>query len=257
MEYQIKDITGFEGKYQITSDGRVYSIISKMWLKPHIKENGYCQLRLFVSYDPKTKKKKYVHLYLHRLVAQAFIPNPENKPEINHLDGNKLNNYISNLEWCTRRENIHHAVRTKLWVKDRKLSEEELTPFLDDYIKGTQTLDELKQKYQYFPSSPEINRYLRDLAEKQGKLEAFLKIKNQRKHISAQLKKHLTSKPILQFDLKGNFIKEWPSQISAAKALGITQGNISNCCHDTNRTKGAGGFIWRFKFQKSPKNKPE
>ena len=257
MEYQVKDITGFEGKYQITSNGKVYSIISNMWLKPYIKENGYCQIRLFVSYDPETKKKKYTYPYLHRLVAQAFIPNPENKPEINHLDGNKLNNCISNLEWCTRKENVQHAVKSKLLVNARKLSEEELTPFLDDYIKGTQTLAELQQKYQYFPSSPAINEYLKELAEKQGKLEAFLKIKNQRKHVSAQLKKHLTSKPVLQFDLEGNFIKEWPSQISAAKALGITQGNISNCCNDTHKTKGAGGFIWQFKFQKSLESKPE
>lgn len=257
MEYQIKDITGFEGKYQITSDGRVYSIISNMWLKPFIKKNGYCQIRLFISYDPETKERKYANPYLHRLVAQAFIPNPENKLEINHLDGNKLNNCVSNLEWCTPQENRQHAIRTKLWVKKRKLSEEELTLFLDDYIKGTQTLVELQQKYQYFPSAYAISTYLRDLAEKQGKLEAFLKIKKQRKHISAQLKKHLTSKPILQFDLEGNFIKEWPSQTSAAKALGITQGNISNCCNNYKRIKRAGGFIWRFKFQKSLENKLE
>ena len=247
MNYQIKDITGFEGKYQVTSDGKVFSKLSGIWLKPHIKENGYCQVKLFISYNPLTKKKKYTHLYLHRIVAQAFIPNLEGKSEVNHLDGNKQNNCVSNLEWCTKAENMQHAVKTHLLVKERKLSEEELTLFLDDYIKGTLTLKELEEKYQYFPSTPILNKYLKELAEKQGKLEEYLKIKSQRKHVSAQLKKHLTSKPVLQFDLKGNFIKEWPSQIEAARTIGVTQGNISNCCHSKHKTKAVGGFIWRFK----------
>lgn len=247
MNVQIKDVEGFEGKYQVTSDGRVYSLISNMWMKPSIKSNGYYQMKLFISYNKDTKKRKYAYYHLHRLVAQAFIPNPENKPHINHIDGNKGNNTVSNLEWCTPNENMQHAFRTKLVVREKKLSEKELSSFLDDYIQGKQTLIELKEKYQYFPSNPNLNIYLRDLAKKQGRLEKYLSVKDHRKSVSAQLKKHLTSKAVLQFDLEGNFIKEWPSTIEAARNLKINQGNISNACHGRNRSKTAGGFKWQFK----------
>lgn len=73
---------------------------------------GYLSVTL---YGASGTKRELVH----RLVAQAFVPNPQGKPAINHKDGNPRNNRADNLEWCTQRENVHHAIRTGLWDQKR------------------------------------------------------------------------------------------------------------------------------------------
>lgn len=114
-----KDICGYEGLYQVSNFGRIKSvdrIIKNTGTKSgeyHVKEKikkiseyksrgGYCGVTLYRNNNGKSYR-------VHRLVAQAFIPNPENKPEINHIDGNKKNNCVDNLEWVTGEENTLHA----------------------------------------------------------------------------------------------------------------------------------------------------
>ena len=107
MEEEWKDVKGFEGLYQISNYGRIKSLrFNKVRLmKPFIK--SYYMVELCVNSVRKT-------FMVHRLVAEAFIPNPENKPQVNHIDGNKLNPRVDNLEWCTPSENLKHAYRTGL-----------------------------------------------------------------------------------------------------------------------------------------------
>lgn len=113
-----KDIHGYEGLYQISNLGRVKSlsrqvrgtikrITSDRIMVANMGSTGYREVSL--SRNGKRAVKK-----IHRLFAIAFIANPENKPCINHKDGNKLNNDIENLEWCTYSENVRHALKTGL-----------------------------------------------------------------------------------------------------------------------------------------------
>lgn len=109
MKYNMKEfwnnIDGYSG-YKISSKGRVLSNkqLREKLISTQIKKDGYVSVKLYKN----GKAKRHP---IHRLVAKAFIPNPENKPEVNHIDSIKSNNFVSNLEWCTRSENMIHADR--------------------------------------------------------------------------------------------------------------------------------------------------
>lgn len=123
MEEIWKDVKGYEGIYKISNRGNIKSIdrISKairknkiisqkfkgQALRPFISTTGYFTIKL-------TKNNNYKSFKIHRLIAIHFIPNPDNKAEVNHIDGNKLNNDINNLEWATHLKNMRHAFSTGL-----------------------------------------------------------------------------------------------------------------------------------------------
>lgn len=100
----VKPIKGWEGMYEIYSDGRVYSLVSDKFLKPRLSLDGYERVALC------DRGKRYEYR-IHRLVAEAFLENPENKPQINHKDFNRRNNVLENLEWCTDFENTHYSIK--------------------------------------------------------------------------------------------------------------------------------------------------
>lgn len=102
-----KIIKGYEN-YVVLSDGRVKNITTGYYLKPIVRKTGYCDVRLV------DKNHKCRDFLLHRLVAKAFCENPQNKSEVNHIDGNKLNNNCTNLEWVSRNENLKHAFEVGL-----------------------------------------------------------------------------------------------------------------------------------------------
>ena len=106
-----KDVVGFEGFYKVSNKGNVYSVerislngrkIGGIILKPSPDTIGYLQVALY-------KNGKRQNKLIHRLVTEAFIPNPENHPEVNHLDEVKDNNNVENLEWCDTRYNLNYG----------------------------------------------------------------------------------------------------------------------------------------------------
>lgn len=104
-----EDIPDYEGLYQVSNFGRVKSTNHRKThiLKPVPASNGYLQFCL-------SKKNVHKPAYVARLVAQAFIPNLDNKPQVNHIDGHPMNNHVSNLEWATQAENQQHAFKIGL-----------------------------------------------------------------------------------------------------------------------------------------------
>lgn len=99
----------FAPDYAVSSLGNIKSFKRgrERLLKPMIVAGGYCQIQLRIN----GKSKKFL---VHRIIAQAFIPNPENKPHVNHINGDKHDNRVENLEWCTQSENLRHAVNIGL-----------------------------------------------------------------------------------------------------------------------------------------------
>ena len=102
-----RDIKGYEGKYMVSNLGRVKSLNYRRTGKEKIMKgvpdgHGYLQVKLWKD----GKDKKYM---INRLVAQAFLPNPNNLPEVNHIDKDKTNNKVENLEWCTTQYNVEYS----------------------------------------------------------------------------------------------------------------------------------------------------
>jgi hypothetical protein len=98
-----KEFNYIISNYFIDRKGQIISKYKKSNIKVYINNRGYCTVRLRVSTN---KEKRFT---VHRLVALLYVPNPENKPQVNHIDGNKLNNQVSNLEWVTQSENSKHS----------------------------------------------------------------------------------------------------------------------------------------------------
>lgn len=109
----MKDIKGYENLYAITSCGRIWSYISKKFLKPRADKDGYLLINLHKDNKSKTYK-------VHRLVAEAYICNDEELPQINHRDENKTNNCIGNLEWCTHIYNQNYGTHNEKISQSRR-----------------------------------------------------------------------------------------------------------------------------------------
>ena len=147
-----KDIPNYEGLYQISDTGRIKSLKRNIILKPSTNKN-YFKIILCKNGSKKT-------YFIHRLVAIAFISNPKNLLEVNHIDGNKLNNNVNNLEWCTRKENVEHSIRNGLVIKNKGLllTKDEL---YKKYIIEKKSVAQIVKDYNYKYSISTINRALK------------------------------------------------------------------------------------------------
>lgn len=215
-----KDVIGWEGLYIVSNFGKICScdrVVSgnSSHLKGRKIKGKLRKLLImtdrYVSVNLEDKKsKKSTRNSVHRFVAQSFIPNPENKPCINHKDGNKQNNHVSNLEWCTYKENSFHAVSTGL-LKPRKLTEEHKARLRELHI-GAESLREWKKNNKH-------------VLIKRALAASMLQVKK-----------------VNQFDKNGIFIKQWNSIAEASRATGASQTTICRCTK--GKLKTSGGFKW-------------
>lgn len=205
-------------------------------LKPQIGEWGYAIVNL-------QSPNEYKRISVHRLVALTFIPNPLNKPQVNHIDGNKLNNCVDNLEWVTVSENLKHAYKNGLNYYD---------PNSYDYLPVYQF--DLNGNYiQKFSTCAEAGRILgidstsisACCHNRRNSAGGFL-FSRSKECNPKPLKtvRHHTNIPVIQYDLKGNLINVFSSAKDASKALKISLSPICACCRGSLKTYK--GFIWKY-----------
>lgn len=193
-----KPVVGYEDFYEVSSLGEVRSkdrVVNKgngpfikkgIRMKKSPTTTGYYKIRLT---DKEGKGKEYK---IHRLVAFAFIPNPENKPNINHIDGNPINNHVSNLEWCTQSENVYHAYENGLRKCGLHKYKEEI---IKDYVNLDISIKKLSEKYMC--SQISISKMLKRKGIKIKPQSHFCnKYKIDRKELVSDFEKGLTNKQI-------------------------------------------------------------
>lgn len=169
MREEWKDITGYEGLYQVSNTGRVKSLERTVWtgrgyyktlperiLKACKSGNGY----LLVALCKDGKDKRH---YVHRLVATAFLENPMGYKEINHIDENKQNNCMENLEYCSRLYNANYGTRNQRAgekLKGRKFSEETIKKIAESKKKPVYSIDKESGLFTYWESAKEAGEVL-------------------------------------------------------------------------------------------------
>lgn len=146
----MKDVKGYEGLYAMHPSGKVYSYKNKKFLKAGKHRDGYLQVVLYKDGKMKTCK-------VHRLVALTYIDNPENKPQVNHKDGNKTNNNVSNLEWVTHGENQKHAYDNGLKENCRKVGKQNGVKYCSKQVEVTFPNGETKTYYSSLECARELD----------------------------------------------------------------------------------------------------
>lgn len=228
-------IEGLDTRYEVSNLGNIRSteriITTKnRWGVAHIRhassaisthrdKAGY----MVVVLRSDTKKH---NLFVHRLVAMAFLPNPNNYPCVDHLDTDRANNNIENLKWCSHKENSLNPITRK---------------HLSASMMGNQRTKGKVFTIEHRMKIAEANK------GKKHKESTKEKIRNSLTGRKAKEETRLKRcKPINQYTLDGEFIRQWPSGTDAARELGLGWSNILRCANPKTKNKTAGGFIWKY-----------
>lgn len=226
-------IDNISTSYFITENGRCFNGNTGKFLKGQLNiKNKYVSFNLTL---PDGKKKR---CYAHRLVAIAYIPNDDpNKTEVNHKDGNKLNNCVDNLEWVSARENAQHALAIELRKFDHVFCFNKNKELVAEY----KTIREAAEAVQT-SSSIIINA----LNQEPKVLSANFYWS--RKPILGETREYKNlgkAKEVYQYDLNGKFVNKYSSTGEAARSLGVSSNShIGECCR--GKIKSYKGFVWRY-----------
>lgn len=244
-----KEVKGFNGLYSVSNNGEVKnnyrnSILAVTYNKDHKNKLGYKIVKLQIPYNrTKGEIKKYKTLYIHRLVAEYFIDNVENKKCINHIDGNKHNNHYTNLEWVTYKENMTHSITNNLHSKlfNTKLSIVQLDEAISLVINNKYSTKDLMK---YYGVCTNISNWINKRAKLTGLYDKL-------KEAKLQIKKLATSNKVLRNNIvyyginsNGLSTKEYKTLTDAANDLNLNPGNISN---SINKGYKCGGYLWKLK----------
>lgn len=190
-----KDVVGYEGKYMVSNIGNVVSLLhgGKRFLKKIISSSGYYVIGLHGR-----------PVGIHRLVAAAFIPNPLNKPCIDHINTVRTDNRVENLRWVTHKENMNNPLSRK---------------HLSDSRQG------------HKPSKESVEKMRKSLMGRKLSKEHVLKMR-------------LIGEPVAMFSLDGKFIREFKGASFAKDELGVAINGVSECCNGNKRTCGGYMWKW-------------
>lgn len=224
-------VNNISTSYYITEDGKCYNSNTGKYLKGQII-SGYLSYNLTLNSGDKKR------FYAHKLMAETFIPTSDkNKTQVNHKDGNKLNNTIDNLEWVTPSENQQHALQHELRSYDHVFCFDKNKKLIAEYINIPEASKAAQISYSII--AQELKKEIKSLSG--GFYWSRIKELGETKNYSANGK----AKVVYQYDLNGKFITSYPSTGIAAKALGLnTSSHIGECCR--GKTKTYKGFIWRY-----------
>jgi len=241
-----KPIVGFEDSFEVSNYGNHRRIA-------YHHTNARNQLPLKTVLRQQKARDGYMHMPInynghkraypaHRIVAQAFIPNPNNYPHINHKDGNKQNNYVDNLEWVTPSMNQNHSVKIGTFTprkppykpvgkfdKDMKLLE-----IYENSYKAAESVDGFATKIRAccFGIIKTYKTFVFKFVDENGNI--------------LTPKKEGGKKAVNQYDKDGNFIRRYDTIKQASLDVGVNSNQIVCCCKKRKYFKTGGGYIWEY-----------
>lgn len=232
MEEIWKDIKEYKGLYQVSNIGRVRRVehdycsargekrhLAESIKKTTLKRNGYVAVALY-------NREKMQNVHVHRLVAEAFIPNPENKPYIDHINGDKTDNRVENLRWCTQKENMNNVITLEAFRATVKRGPEH-------HCYGKKRPKEAIDKFRATMSS-------RPRTEEEHKRQVEIG----RSCPKVRGAKHPRARRIEQYSLDGVLLKTWGCIADAARYYNKRETAIAKNLH--GEVKKAFGYVWKY-----------